>query len=92
MQKKVLAAWEKGKQETENQLAKSIEIRDLWLFGENVSFDDTTKILKISGQYERGAIDVQTCEKMGKYIVFEYSSLSGNMVLDVLYNDNTRDT
>ena len=90
--KKVLAAWEKGKQETENQLAKSIEIRDLWLFGENVSFDDTTKILKISGQYERGAIDVQTCEKMGKYIVFEYSSLAGNMVLDVLYNDNTRDT
>ena len=90
--KKVLVAWEKGKQETENQLAKNIEIKDLWLSGENVSFDDTTKILKISGQYERGAIDVQTCEKMGKYIVFEYSSLSGNMVLDVLYNDNTRDT
>ena len=90
--KKVLAAWEKGKQETENQLAKSIEIKDLWLLGENVNFDDTTKILKISGQYERGAIDVQTCEKMGKYIVFEYSSLAGNMVLDVLYNDNTRDT
>lgn len=90
--KKVLVAWEKGKQETENQLAKTIEIKELWLLGENVSFDDTTKILKISGQYERGAIDVQTCEKMGKYIVFEYSSLAGNMVLDVLYNDNTRDT
>lgn len=90
--KKVMAAWEKGKQETENQLAKNIEIKDLWLSGENVSFDDTTKILKISGQYERGSIDVQTCEKMGKYIVFEYSSLAGNMVLDVLYNDNTRDT
>ena len=90
--KKVLAAWEKGKQETENQLAKNIEIKDLWLSGENVSFDDTTKILKISGQYERGAIDVQNSEKMGKYIVFEYSSLAGNMVLDVLYNDNTRDT
>lgn len=90
--KKVLVAWEKGKQETENQLAKTIEIKDLWLLGENVSFDDTTKILKISGQYERGAIDVQNSEKMGKYIVFEYSSLAGNMVLDVLYNDNTRDT
>ena len=90
--KKVLVAWEKGKQETENQLAKTMEIKDLWLLGENVSFDDTTKILKISGQYERGAIDVQNSEKMGKYIVFEYSSLAGNMVLDVLYNDNTRDT
>lgn len=90
--KKVLAAWGKGKQETEKQLAKNIEIKDLWLLGENVSFDDTTNILKISGQYERGAIDVQNREKMGKYIVFEYSSLSGNMVLDVLYNDNTRDT
>ena len=90
--KKVLVAWEKGKQETENQLTKTIEIKDLWLLGENVSFDDTTKILKISGQYERGAIDVQNSEKMGKYIVFEYSSLAGNMVLDVLYNDNTRDT
>ncbi|MDD7610391.1 MAG: glycoside hydrolase family 5 protein [Spirochaetales bacterium] len=88
----VLAAWEKGKQETENQLAKNIEIKDLWLLGENVSFDDTTKILKISGQYERGAIDVQTCEKMGKYIVFEYSNLSGNMGFDVVYDDDTRDT
>lgn len=90
--KKVLAAWEKGKQETENQLAKSIEIRELWLSGENVSFDNTTKILRISGQYERGTIDVQTCEKKGKYIVFEYSNLSGNMGFDVLYDDDTRDT
>ena len=90
--KKVLAAWEKGKQETENQLAKNIEIKDLWLSGENVSFDDTTKILKISGQYERGSIDVQTCKKKGKYIVFEYSNLSGNMGFDVLYDDDTRDT
>lgn len=90
--KKVLAAWEKGKQETENQLAKNIEIKDLWLSGENVSFDDTTKILKISGQYERGSIDVQTCEKKGKYIVFEYSNLSGNMGFDVVYDDDTRDT
>lgn len=90
--KKVLVAWEKGKQETENQVAKNIEIKDLWLLGEKVEFDEATKVLKISKQYERGAIDVQNRDKMGKYIVFEYSSLAGNMVLDVLYNDNTRDT
>jgi len=92
--KEIIAAWEAGVLEAETEASKDIKIENLWLdtSAENISFNEETKLLKITGQYKRASLDIQNVTKKGKYIIFEYKDLHGSAGMDVVYSDDTRDT
>ena len=77
--------------ESESKDEKEIPIKFGYLWNENLnSYDSKTHTLQITKQWDRAVFDLANVQTKGKYFIIEYENLSGNLLVEVSYTDDSK--
>ena len=77
--------------ESESKDEKEIPIKFSYLWNENLnSYDSKTHTLQITKQWDRAVFDLANVQTKGKYFIIEYENLSGNLLVEVSYTDDSK--